>query len=181
MKIFRGGPPLRTIARAERAPNLAIHPGIGWKGVAVTGDRIALAADDGSREVDFLILGTGYVANLGLRPEFADLLATIALWQDVFTPPPGEEDAALLQSCFLGPHFEMMEKTAGTAPWLASVFNFSRGANLSMGSMPIGLSGIKFGVPRLVHGVTKRLFVSDADAYFTGMKLWQQGDKIYEP
>jgi cation diffusion facilitator CzcD-associated flavoprotein CzcO len=181
MKIFRGGPPLRTIARAERASNLAIHPGVGWKGVRLAGGRIELAADDGAREVDFLILGTGYTANLGLRPEFADLLGTIALWQDVFTPPAGEGDAALLQSCFLGPNFELTEKRPGNAPWLASVFNFSRGANLSMGSMPIGLSGIKFGVPRLVHGVTKRLFVSDAEAYFTGMKLWQQGDKIYEP
>ena len=46
----------------------------------------------------------------------------------------------------------MTEKTPGTAPWLAAVFNFSRGAQMSMGPMPIGLSGIKYGVPRLVQG-----------------------------
>ena len=116
-----------------------------------------------------------------LRPEFAEHLDVIALWEDVFTPPDGERDEGLLRSCYVGPHFELCEKRPGVAPWLSSVFNFSRGANLSMGSMSIGLSGIKFGIPRLAQGITRRLFVSDADAFYEGMGLWQTGDDIYEP
>jgi len=105
----------------------------------------------------------------------------MALWRDVFTPPPGEEDAGLAKSPYLGTNFETLEKVPGTAPWLNAVFNFSRGAGLSMGPMPAGLSGIKFGVPRLVSGITRRLFVEDASAYFEGMTVWQANDKMVEP
>jgi hypothetical protein len=75
----------------------------------------------------------------------------------------------------------MTEKTPGAAPWLAAVFNFSRGAQMSMGPMPIGLSGIKYGVPRLVQGITRRLFVSDTERYFDGMRAWQDSDDVAEP
>ena len=74
----------------------------------------------------------------------------------------------------------MTEKTPGSAPWLSAVFNFSRGAQMSMGPMPIGLSGIKYGVPRLVQGITRRLFVTDAARYFDGMKTWQESDAVAE-
>ncbi len=180
MKVFRGGPPLRTIARAQATANLVIHPGTSWKSVRREDGRVTVEASDGGQSFDFLILGTGYETDLAFAPEFAEHLDSIALWQDVFTPPEGEDDPSLMRSCHLGPHFEMQEKVPGTAPWLAAVFNFSRGANASMGSMPIGLSGIKFGVPRLVHGITRRLFVSHAADYLEGMQIWQEGDTIYE-
>jgi hypothetical protein len=51
---------------------------------------------------------------------------------------------------------------------------------MSMGPMPIGLSGIKYGVPRLVQGITRRLFVTDAARYFDGMKTWQESDAVAE-
>ena len=180
MKVFRGGPPLQTIAKAQTTPNLVIHPGTEWQGIYIDGERVVVQGSDGVRAFDFLILGTGYETNVALAPAFTEHMDRIALWQDVFTPPPGENDPDLLRSCHLGANFELQEKRPGCAPWLGSVFNFSRGANASMGSMPIGLSGIKFGVPRLVHGITKRLFVSNAATYFEGMKLWQEGDNVYE-
>ena len=77
------------------------------------------------------------------------------------------------RSPFLGSHFEFQEKRPGSALWLRSVFNFSRGAQLSMGSMPIGLSGVGFGVARLVQSVCRQLFTEDADLYEEGMKTWQ--------
>ena len=99
----------------------------------------------------------------------------------MYSPPPGLEDDGLAAAAYLGPNFEMVEKAPGAAPWLEAVFNFSRGAQMSMGAMPIGLSGIKYGVPRLVQGITRRLFVSDAARYFDGMKTWQDSDDVAEP
>lgn len=180
-KRFKSGPPVATIARANSLPNLHIHPGTAWSAAAMEKGAVRIDATDGPLRVDFVILGTGYQTDMTVREEFAEHLPVIALWGDVFAPPPGEEDAALAASPYLGSHFEMQEKTPGTAPWLNAVFNFSRGAQMSMGAMPIGLSGIKFGVPRLVHGVTKRLFVADADAYFAGMLAWQDSDQAAEP
>jgi FAD-dependent urate hydroxylase len=181
MRRFRGGPPLRTMARAKKLSNLIIHPGTTWDTARMDGDHAVIGTSEGQIEADFVILGTGYRMDMKVKPEFARHLPLIRLWGDTFTPPPGEEDKGLLGAPLLGAHFEFLEKVPGTAPWLKMVFNFSRGANLSMGPMSAGLSGIKFGVPRLVEGVTRRLFVANAGDYYEGMKLWQESDDIYEP
>jgi cation diffusion facilitator CzcD-associated flavoprotein CzcO len=166
--------------RARALPNLHIHPAAHWNKLAFDGERIQIDASDGPLTADFVIAGTGYIVDLTVKPELADHLAMIATWKDRFTPPPGEEDESLAAAAYLGPNFEMTEKTPGTAPWLAAVFNFSRGAQMSMGPMPIGLSGIKYGVPRLVQGITRALFVADTERYFAGMKAWQESDDVAE-
>jgi cation diffusion facilitator CzcD-associated flavoprotein CzcO len=180
-KRFKMGPPNTTMRRARATPNLHIHSGAHWNAVRHDGARIHIDATDGPLAADFVIVGTGYVVDLTVIEELADHLPVIATWRDKYTPPPGEEDESLAAAAYLGPNFEMTEKVPGTAPWLAAVFNFSRGAQTSMGPMPIGLSGIKYGVPRLVQGITRRLFVSDAAQYFDGMKTWQDSDDVAEP
>jgi hypothetical protein len=47
---------------------------------------------------------------------------------------------------------------------------------MSMGVMPIGLSGIKFGLPRLAGGVARALFAQDAEDYLEGLSAWQDSD-----
>lgn len=179
-KRFKMGPPNTTMMRARALANLHIHPAAHWNSVRLDGERIHIEATDGPLAADFVIAGTGYVVDLTVKPELADHLPAIATWRDRFTPTPGDEDESLANAAFLGPNFEMTEKVPGTAPWLSAVFNFSRGAQMSMGPMPIGLSGIKYGVPRLVQGITRRLFVSDAARYFEGMKAWQESDDVAE-
>jgi cation diffusion facilitator CzcD-associated flavoprotein CzcO len=181
LKRFKMGPPNTTMKRARALPNLHIHSGAQWNNVSFDGARIRVDATDGPLTADFVIAGTGYVIDLTVKPELADHLPVIATWRDKYTPPPGLEDDGLAAAAYLGPNFEMVEKTPGAAPWLEAVFNFSRGAQMSMGAMPIGLSGIKYGVPRLVQGITRRLFVSDAARYFDGMKTWQDSDDVAEP
>jgi cation diffusion facilitator CzcD-associated flavoprotein CzcO len=179
-KRFKMGPPNTTMMRARSLADLHIHPAAHWNAVSHDGERIQIDATDGPLTADFVIAGTGYVVDLTVKPELADHLPLIATWRDKFTPPPGDEDASLSAAAYLGPNFEMTEKEPGTAPWLSAVFNFSRGAQMSMGPMPIGLSGIKYGVPRLVQGITRQLFVSDAARYFDGMKAWQESDDVAE-
>lgn len=179
-KRFKTGPPNTTMMRARALPNLHIHPAAHWTSVRYDGARIAIDATDGPFTADFIIAGTGYIVDLAVKAELSDHLPVIATWRDKFTPPPGDEDASLSAAAYLGPNFEMTEKVPGSAPWLAAVFNFSRGAQMSMGPMPIGLSGIKYGVPRLVQGITRCLFVTDAARYFDGMKAWQESDEVAE-
>jgi FAD-dependent urate hydroxylase len=181
LKRLRMGPPNTTLQRARALPNLTIHSGACWNTVSFDGARIRIEASDGPLNADFVIAGTGYTVDLTARPEMADHLPVIATWRDRFAPPPGLEDDELAAAPYLGPNFEMVERISGVTPWLAAVFNFSRGAQMSMGVMPIGLSGIKYGVPRLVQGITRRLFVSDTARYFDGMKTWQDSDDVAEP
>jgi cation diffusion facilitator CzcD-associated flavoprotein CzcO len=179
-KRFKMGPPNATMMRARTLPNLHIHPAAHWNVVSFDGARIHIDATDGPLIADFVVAGTGYVVDLTAKSELAQHLPLIATWRDKFTPPPGEEDESLSAAAYLGANFEMTEKTPGAAPWLSQVFNFSRGAQMSMGPMPIGLSGIKYGAPRLVAGITRQLFVSDAARYFEGMKAWQESDDVAE-
>jgi cation diffusion facilitator CzcD-associated flavoprotein CzcO len=179
-KRFKMGPPNTTMMRARALSDLHIHPAAHWNAVSHDGARIQIDATDGPLTADFVIAGTGYVVDLTVKPELAAHLPLIATWRDKFTPSRGDEDEGLSAAAYLGPNFEMIEKQPGTAPWLCAVFNFSRGAQMSMGPMPIGLSGIKYGVPRLVQGITRQLFVSDAARYFDGMQAWQESDDVAE-
>jgi cation diffusion facilitator CzcD-associated flavoprotein CzcO len=170
---FTGPPPAETHARAMALANLTVHAGATWTGATVAGDAVDVAATDGPMTLDYLILATGSVIDIAQRRELAPHAPHIALWRDVYTPPPEEANENLACAPFLGPHFEFQEKLPGGAPWLAGVFNFARGAQLSMGAAAIGLSGIKLGVPRLVHGISRQLFCEDQALYLDGFKLWQ--------
>jgi cation diffusion facilitator CzcD-associated flavoprotein CzcO len=175
--VIKSGPPKATLARALELSNLIIHAGQGWRSVEMTSDRRALvSATDGAINADFLILGTGYRIDLSACPELSDHHGHIALWEHRFAPPSGEEDPVLLRAPWLGAYFEFTEREPGTAPWLHRVHNFARGAQLSMGTMPIGLSGIKFGVLRLVDGLSRKLFLDDRANYLAGLALWQKSD-----
>jgi len=173
---LKGGPPKPTLRQVAALPQIKVHAGVGWKSVRHVDGRVAIAADDGDLTADHLILGTGYVLDPSARPEIAEHLSLIRTWRDVFEPPTEDRNHASLNAHFLGTNFELLEKQVGTAPWLCRVFNFSRGAQTSMGVMPIGLSGIKFGLPRLMQGVARRLFMDDTEIYFEGVKAWQASD-----
>jgi cation diffusion facilitator CzcD-associated flavoprotein CzcO len=174
---LKAGPPKATLGRALELSNLTIHAGHGWLSVEMTADRrVLVRATDGAIDADFLILGTGYRVDLAACPELSEHLFHIALWEHRFRAPAGEEDPALARAPWLGPNFELSERDPGAAPWLGRVYNFTRGAQLSMGAMPIGLSGIKFGVVRLVDGIRRRLFLDDRESYLGGLAIWQQSD-----
>ncbi|MDQ8023576.1 MAG: NAD(P)/FAD-dependent oxidoreductase [Moraxellaceae bacterium] len=169
------GVPVDTYRRVKALPAVTVHPLCGWEQVELAGDAVRIHASDGSvAEVDYIICATGYLQDLAIRPEFAPHLPHIALWRDCYTPEPGDDMPNFSRAPFLGPHFELQEKTAGSAPWLRNVFNFSRAAQPSMGPMAIGLSGIKFGIPRVVQGVTRQLFADDSALYLEGLQRWQR-------
>ena len=56
-----------------------------------------------------------------------------------------------------------------------------RAYSTALEPMPIGLSGVKYGAPRLVQDITRRLFVSDTERYFDGMRAWQDSEDLAEP
>ena len=180
-KRFKMGPPNTTMLRARALANLHIHPAAHWNAVSFDGERIQIDATDGPLAADFVIAGTGYVVDLTVKPELAEHLALIATWRDKYTPPHWrrrrEPFGRRLSRAELR---DDREDSRAPRRGFRRVFNFSRGAQMSMGPMPIGLSGIKYGVPRLVQGITRRLFVSDTARYFDGMKAWQESDDVAE-
>jgi cation diffusion facilitator CzcD-associated flavoprotein CzcO len=165
-------PPADTYARAHAAGHFVTHAGATWTRTE------ALGPDGGVRvhtsrgepfDLDFLIFGTGFVTDLARRPELAELHAHIARWSDRYTPPPALAHDDLARHPYLGPSFEFAERTPGDAPWLGGLFNYTFGCLLSLGFGGGSISGMKYSVPKVVYGVTRRLFVDDGEAHFASL------------
>ena len=169
-------PPQDTLWRCVNFPNFAIKIGAGWNKVSVDDGAVAVETPKGRMTFDFLICGTGISSNTKSRPELAALSRHIATWNDVFTPPPGEEDAYQGAAPYLGPAFQFLEKTPGAAPVLGRIHNFTYGATLSMGLSASSISGMKYGLPRLIRGVVGDLFREDADRHFEDLLAYAEED-----
>lgn len=163
LEIVRMGqlPPADTLSRVERHAGFHLHPGTGWRAVRAEGERVTLETSAGNFETDFVIAGTGFVTDLALRPELARIEARVARWGDRFTPPAGEHHDDLLRHPYLGSSFEFTEREPGSAPYLATLYNYTFGGLLSLGFGGASISGMKYSNARLVNGITRSLYLED--------------------
>jgi FAD-dependent urate hydroxylase len=159
-------PPQEAFWRCRKFKNFAWHANSPWQSIRKKGDSAIVETGDGSFTFDFLIFATGFEMDLSARPELASIVDQIALWRDRFAPPPGEENDVLARHPYLGPTFEFTERTPGTAPYLRRLHNFTLGALPSLGITGAAITGIKYGVPRLVGGLVRDLFREDAAAHY---------------
>ena len=67
---------------------------------------------------------------------------------------------------YLGAAFEFTEKVPGTAPFIGRLHNFTLGSLPSLGITGGAVTGLKYGVPRLVNGLVRDLFREDAAALY---------------
>jgi cation diffusion facilitator CzcD-associated flavoprotein CzcO len=150
-------------------PRFTVVLGAPWTAVAMEADRIAVEATAKAWRFDHVLLGTGFVTDLASRPELAGLCDQVALWRDRFTPPPGEEDAVLARFPYLGPAFELTERVPGAAPYLRRVHIFNNGAVPSLGPVCNGVTGLKYGAPKIVAGIARSFFLDDADRHLEAL------------
>jgi cation diffusion facilitator CzcD-associated flavoprotein CzcO len=171
LQIVRMGqlPPKDTFERARAHAGFHLQPGAGWRGVELAGNAIRIDTEAGTFECDFVIVGTGFVTDLRLRPELQNFEPQIARWADRYTPPDAERHEDLLRHPYLGSHFEFSERTPGAAPYLAHLYNYTFGGLLSLGFGGASISGMKHSIPRLVSGITRSLFLEDSGEYFDSL------------
>lgn len=161
-------PPEPTWNKAMATEGLSLHPATPWQALSLTGDG-AIRVDTGggqTREYDFVIAATGHLTDLATRPELGTLAPDIALWRDRYTPPPELAEPKLEPFPYLGRYGEFTEKVPGAAPWLQRVFTITRGAVLSLGPVSASGSNMKYTAPRLIAGVTRQLFLDNANAQY---------------
>ena len=70
---------------------------------------------------------------------------------------------------YLGAAFEFIERQPGTAPFLGRLHNFTFGAFPSLGLTGAAITGIKYGVRRLVNGLARDLFREDCAGYYRNL------------
>ncbi|MBY0358683.1 MAG: NAD(P)/FAD-dependent oxidoreductase [Candidatus Obscuribacterales bacterium] len=166
-QILRMGqlPPTDTYARAKKHPNFLLHGDSPWNKLEEKNGKVIITTPHAQFTADFVIIGTGCVTDLSLRPELKNIVSEIALWQDRYTPPKGEEQDDLTRHPYLSSNFQFQEKTPGKAPYLSSIYNFTFGGLASLGFGGASISGMKYSIPRLVAGITRQLYTEDAEAH----------------
>lgn len=166
---IRMGMPPETWRRVSSFPNFHLHTGAGWRDARMRGARVEVDTEQGPFETDFVIAATGHDQDLARRPELAPIAGQIALWGDRYRPPPGLEDERLARYPYVGPSFELTEKSPGSAPWLARIHDFTFGPTMSFGPSGCSISTLRLSAPLLVAGVTRGLFTEDVEAQWQSL------------
>jgi cation diffusion facilitator CzcD-associated flavoprotein CzcO len=176
LQIVRMGqlPPADTYQRAQQHAGFHLQPGSRWRSLALRGETVVIQTDDRVFEADFVILGTGFVTDLRLRPELGNVERHIARWADRYTPPEAERNEDLLRHPYLGPGFQLTERIPGEAPYLSYLYNYTFGGLLSLGFGGASISGMKYSIPRLVSGITGSFFLEDREQHFDGLCRFEE-------
>ncbi|CAN5573537.1 NAD(P)/FAD-dependent oxidoreductase [soil metagenome] len=167
-KIFASPmpPPPDTFLRTTAFPNFHMHFASAWEDVGLHDDgKIELSTPSGTHTADFVVLGTGFTADLARRAELSAVLPHVALWSDRFQPPAGESAPAIGRFPFLGAGFELTERAPGQCPEIANIHMFNGGALPSMGPIGLGINGMAHGTERLVRGITRDFYLADAERF----------------
>lgn len=163
--------PRGSTLRVSRHPNAYFHFGKATTRIEQVGDGARIHFADGtSHTADFVILGTGFVIDPLARKEFGSTAAEIKLWQDVYTPPEGEQNADLGRFPYLNSDFTFQEKTPGNAPWLRHVYCFNYGSAASMGKVSGDIPGISEGAAWLAKAIAATLYREDVEDHWQGMQ-----------
>ena len=155
-------PPRRTFERALADPRFHLHPASPWHSVALAGDAVVVDMPRGTLVCDHLLCATGASVDLASRPELTSIAPRVALWRDRHVPATGDGDDRLGAYPFLDADFSFMPRDAA-AGWVARVFCFNGASGVSHGLHATSISGHRHALPRLVRGVTNRLFAGEAD------------------
>lgn len=167
-------PPMRALNRVDTRSDFHIHFDSPPISARMDGKDVVVVTPTAEHRADYVLCATGFSARLDKAPMFASIGRDIALWRDKFAPPKGGSEKFLF-SPYLGRHYEFMEKVPGAAPWLKYIFNFSQSATLSMG--PTGrVSGLKYGVRRLMIGVSNSFVREDFDQHLESVRRYNDSE-----
>lgn len=160
---FNQPPTNDTFERASAWPGFALHLGAPWLAVRPEGEGAVVTTPQGEHGFDFLIVSTGLLTDPALRPELARVERHIARWGERYDAPAELASPLLDAHPYLTPGFAFTSRDeAGKAP-LHGLFAYNYSALVSCGISASALSGMKYGIPRLVAALADQLFLDDRD------------------
>jgi cation diffusion facilitator CzcD-associated flavoprotein CzcO len=170
-------PPQDSFDRCARFAGFHIHLGAPLTGIEYDGRQIMLATPKGTIAVDFLIVGTGLAVDLYARPELRHVASAIARWKDRYTPPASERNDRLSEYPYLSESFQFTERERGAALYLRHLYCYTFGAMPSHANSA-GISQLKFGITRVVAGITRDLFVAAAETYLESLRNYDERELV---
>lgn len=171
---FKIPPTQDQFDRAVQDPRFTMALGHDIRAIRKAAGRVEVETDRGVFDADHLLLGTGYALDLSLRPELKALAPAVATWGDRFTPPPDEASEEIAAHPYLGSGFELTARDATRDGWLSRIHLFTCAALPSLGPISNGVTGMKYGLPRIVDAVARALFQDKAEDFLRDLANYRE-------
>jgi FAD-dependent urate hydroxylase len=152
-----------TFKRASSWPGFNLHLGAPWLDVEATDEGAVVTTPQGKFTFDFLIISTGLLTDPALRPELRLIESHIARWGDRYKAPQEVANPVLDMHPYLSPGFAFLSRHERGKKLLHGFFAFNYSALISCGLSASALSGMRFGIPKLVSAVANQLFLDDRE------------------
>lgn len=178
-----GQPPTQDgVDRCTTFDSFFLHQGATWSDARMVGDKVEITASDGTVELfDHVFIGTGFSIDAHNRPELRDVADNIMLWKDAYDPPEGLSDIWLITYPYLTRDLRFVEKEPGKTPVLNNIYCFNYGATVTNAHSGASLSGIRYGMPPMIHGLTYSLWMDDEQTHFEKTRDWSEIDTDPSP
>jgi len=152
-----------TFERAASWPGFQLHLGAPWLDVKAAGDGAIVTTPQGKSNFDFLIISTGLLTDPALRPELRLVEGHIARWGDRYQAPEPIAAPVLDAHPYLTPGFAFQSRDEQGKEALHGLFSFNYSALVSCGISASALSGMRYGVPKIVTAIADQLFLDDRE------------------
>ena len=160
--------------KATGFPNFRMRAGAPWEEVTLEADGVHVMTPKGSHVFDHIFAATGAVVDMNRRPELRRIAEHSATWRDRFSPPADNPNPGRLNFPYLNRTYQFTEREPGVAPGIERIFAFNSLCALSMGGMSaLSISCHKFGIPRLVRGITSFLWLEQEQAVVDTLRAYQ--------
>jgi FAD-dependent urate hydroxylase len=169
---MREGFPQATYDRCARHANFHLHEGAPIEAATEKGRGVELQTPKGVFAADFVICGTGIDMNFAGRHELRNCAANIATWADRYQPPADEKSPRLSRFPYLADDYALIERIAGTTPWIADIHVFAIASTMSFGPSGSSINAMTTAVPKLVHGLTRALFRADIERHWASFRAY---------
>lgn len=157
--------PHETVHRTTRLAGFHIHFRSAIEQASRAGEKVAvkIAGHDEPKLHDFLIVGTGFNVDPARIPELAHYAPNIATWGDRYQPAPDLRRRDLERFPYLGPGFDLIEKTPGSEPTLGKIHLVNFGAHASHTAIASDIPGVNIAAERVAGAIVTSLFGEDID------------------
>jgi cation diffusion facilitator CzcD-associated flavoprotein CzcO len=153
-------PPYESVLRCEKHEGFSIRFSEAWKDIKEE-ERVRIFTSKTEYVFDAVIVCTGFDVNLVDRPEIASFRDSIDTWRSHVPKDEALKFPEEARFPYLGDAFQLQ----GAARELGHVHLFNWGATMSHGALAGDIPGLEIGARRLAQGITRDLFLADADLH----------------
>jgi len=175
--------PHETVNRTIRQRDFHIHFGAAVETAARADGQVAvkLAGQPEPALHDFLIVATGFNVDPSLIPVLASYASDIATWRDRYPAPPELQRGDLERFPYLGPGFELTEKSPGSEPTLGQIHLVNYGAHASHAGIASDIPGVNIAAERVAGAIVTSLFREDIDAMRRKVEAYNEPELASTP